>query len=55
MPTALRLKNDLDVLSSTPVAIFLRAPCIHGTLHRLATKIGEKCGLAAFEKMEDYG
>jgi hypothetical protein len=26
----LRLKNDLDVLVSTPKSIFLRAPCVHG-------------------------
>jgi len=45
MPPALRLKNDLDVLVSTPVAIFLHAPCIHGALHHLATKIGDKSGL----------
>jgi len=25
-----------------------RAPCIHTRLHRLATKYGEKCGLARF-------
>jgi len=50
MSTALRSKNDLDVLARTPVAIFLHAPYIHGTLHQLATKIGEKCGLAILFK-----
>jgi purine-binding chemotaxis protein CheW len=48
MPIALRLKNDLDVLFSTPVVISLRAPYIHGPLRPLATKIGEKPGLGFF-------
>ena len=46
MSTALRLVGFLDVLSSTPAESSLRAPCIHARLRRLATKTGEKCGLA---------
>jgi len=45
MPISLRSENVLDVLSSTPVAIFLRAPYTHGPLRHLATKTGEKPGL----------
>ena len=47
MPTVLRLKNVLNVLSSTPPRIFLRASCIHTASRPLATKPGEKCGLKA--------
>jgi peroxiredoxin len=46
MSTALRSVGRLDVLSSTPAAPSGRAPCIHARLHRLATKAGEKSGLA---------
>ena len=46
MSTALRSVGRLDVLSSTPAAPSGRAPCIHARLHRLATKSGEKSGLA---------
>ena len=46
MSTALRSVGFLDVLSSTPAESSRRAPCIHARLRRLATKPGEKCGLA---------
>jgi hypothetical protein len=55
MPAALRLKNDLDVLQVCLRPFPARAPdsgisqaqlAIHGPPHRLATKIGEKPGLA---------
>ena len=47
MSTALRSVGLLDVLSSTPAEPSGRAPCFHARLRRLATKPGEKCGLAA--------
>jgi TolB protein len=37
----------LDVVSTTPPGPSGRAPCIHARLHRLATNLGEKCGLGA--------
>ncbi len=40
--TALCSKNVLNVMSTTPPRIFLRAPCIHGHLRALATTPGEK-------------
>ena len=46
MSTALRSVGLLDVLSSTPAEPSGRAPCIHARLRRLATKPGEKSGLA---------
>jgi len=46
MSTALRSVGLLDVLSSTPAETSRRAPCNHARLRRLATKPGEKCGLA---------
>ena len=46
MSTALRSVGFLDVPSSTPAESSRRAPCIHARLRRLATKLGEKCGLA---------
>jgi hypothetical protein len=50
MSIALRSVGRLDVLSSTPAAPSGRAPGMHARLRRLATKLGEKCGLAyAFE------
>jgi len=36
--------------ASTPAPIFLHAPCIHGPLHDLATKIDEKPGLKFVDK-----
>jgi hypothetical protein len=49
-PTALRLENVLNVLSSTPARIFRRAPCIHGQLRAFATTPGEKCEPAACQR-----
>ena len=46
MSTALRSVGLLDVLSSTPAESSRRAPWFHARLRRLATKPGEKCGLA---------
>jgi peroxiredoxin len=46
MSAALRSVGRLEVLSSTPAAPSGRAPCIHARLRRLATKSGEKSGLA---------
>ena len=45
MSTALRSVGLLDVVSTTPPGPSGRAPCIHARLHRLATNLGEKCGL----------
>ena len=53
MSIALRLVGFLDALSSTPAEPSGRAPCIHADLRRLATKPGEKCGLAAFVLLEN--
>ncbi len=44
--TALRSDKGLDVLYSTPVRFVSRVPCISGHLHALASRSGEKCGLA---------
>ncbi len=44
--TALRSDKGLDVLDSTPARFVLRAPCISGYLRALASRSGEKCGLA---------
>ncbi len=44
--TALRSDKGLDVLSSTPARFVSLAPCISGHLHALASRSGEKCGLA---------
>jgi hypothetical protein len=53
MSTALRFFGLLDVLLSTPagpsVARRLAKRRIHVRLRRLATKPGEKCGLASLE------
>jgi predicted Zn-dependent protease len=38
----------LDVLSSTPARLCSRAPCIYAHLHALASRAGEKCGLATW-------
>ncbi len=46
MSTAFRSIGLLDVVSTTPASPSGRAPCIHARLRRLATKRGEKCGLA---------
>ena len=45
MSTALRSLRLLDALFKYACGVFGRAPCIHGPLHRLATKPCEKCGL----------
>ena len=44
MPVALCLKNDLDIVESAPVAVFLRVPYSMGNSTVKATKIGEKAG-----------
>jgi hypothetical protein len=46
MSTALRPVRRLNGLSSTPAAPSGRAPRIRARLRRLATKLGEKSGLA---------
>ncbi len=46
MSTALHPVGFLDVLSSMPAEYSLRAPCTHARLRLLATKPGEKYGLA---------
>jgi hypothetical protein len=48
MSTALRSVGRLDVLSSMPAAPSGCAPGIHARLRRLATKSGEKSGLAGY-------
>ena len=48
MSTALRSLRLLDVLFKYACGVFGRAPCIHGTLHLLAKKPREKCGLRRF-------
>ncbi len=44
--TALRSDKGLDVLYSTPARFVSRAHCISGHLRALASRSGEKCGLA---------
>jgi hypothetical protein len=47
MSTALCSLRLLDILFKYACGVFSRAPCIHGPLHRLATKPCEKCGLTS--------
>ena len=54
MSTALRSLRLLDVLFKYACGVFGRAPCIHGTLHLLATKPREKCGLAWLPDYADF-
>jgi hypothetical protein len=42
---ALNSLRLLDVLFKYACGVFSRATCIHGSLHHLATKPCEKCGL----------
>ncbi len=44
--SALGSDKGLDVLYSTPAHFVFRASCISGRLRALATRSGEKCGLA---------
>src|SRR5512145_3255775 len=46
MSAALRSVGLLDVLFKYVSGALGRAPCIHARLHRLATNLGEKYGLA---------
>ena len=55
MSTALRSVGFLDVLSSPPAESSRRAPCSHARLRRLATKPGEKCGLAGRDDVPSVG
>lgn len=56
MPTALHLENCLDVLSNTPSAVFLSAPCIHRHRKVLINALCEKHGnLFVWKLMKQYG